>query len=488
MPFLLKDLQQLYAYNMDVINQIEEEFGDDYYDIEDEFNDYWNETLMPQIIKESSKGNGEWAGGGPIDYNESKVIYLFVRTRKPRNVLEIGFASGVSSSLIAKALEMNGEGNLYTGDLNSDPSHEWIISDFKKYIKKGIIKATYPIDGVQFVDNMDNNIPIDITFSDASHEKDFCHHLAIELRGKYPDALHLYHEYSFSPLSGEKFKNWISAKENLNHQRFYEREAFEEMFDSDIYEHYGFYGSCGLGVVKKRKKSIAMKIYYRLSNLEAGISKKKIPNATKKHCLENCIQEFGLENITILGDRLNDETKDYVNSLNLRLIEVDNGTGSGTFRDALDLAIKENDDEDMVYLLEDDFLHKPGSKQLLKEGINRFKMYTTLYDHPDKYIDASNGGNPQIQQRSEITRIARTNSVHWKLTNSTVMSFATFVYRLKEDYELLKKYSSNNITDSYGFFTELLQTKQISTVSSIPGYSTHCEAAWLSPYTDWEKI
>ena len=124
MPFLLKDLQQLYAYNMDVINQIEEEFGDDYYDIEDEFNDYWNETLMPQIIKESSKGNGEWAGGGPIDYNESKVIYLFVRTRKPRNVLEIGFASGVSSSLIAKALEMNGEGNLYTGDLNSDPSHE----------------------------------------------------------------------------------------------------------------------------------------------------------------------------------------------------------------------------------------------------------------------------------------------------------------------------------------------------------------------------
>ena len=142
----------------------------------------------------------------------------------------------------------------------------------------------------------------------------------------------------------------------------------------------------------------------------------------------------------------------------------------------------------MVYLLEDDFLHKPGSKQLLKEGINRFKMYTTLYDHPDKYIDAANGGNPQIQQSSEITRIARTNSVHWKLTNSTVMSFATFVYRLKEDYELLKKYSSNNITDSYGFFTELLQTKQISTVSSIPGYSTHCEAAWLSPYTDWEKI
>ena len=65
---------------------------------------------------------------------------------------------------------------------------------------------------------------------------------------------------------------------------------------------------------------------------------------------------------------------------------------------------------------------------------------------------------------------------------------ATLVHRLKEDYDLLMKYSSNNITDSYGFFTELLNKKQLSAVSSIPGYSTHCEAAWLSPFTDWGKI
>ena len=44
-------------------------------------------------------------------------------------------------------------------------------------------------------------------------------------------------------------------------------------------------------------------------NFQAGMSKKKIPNATKQHCLENCIKEFGVENITIIGDTLNDETK-----------------------------------------------------------------------------------------------------------------------------------------------------------------------------------
>lgn len=231
-----------------------------------------------------------------------------------------------------------------------------------------------------------------------------------------------------------------------------------------------------------------IKVYYRLSNLEAGLSKKKIPNATKKHCLENCIKEFGLENITILGDRLNQETLDYVNSLNIRLIQIDNGTGSGTFRDALNLAIKENNDDDLVYLLEDDFLHKPKSKKLLIEGLSKYNSYITLYDHPDKYMNPENGGNPYIQQEGENTKLVKTDSVHWKITNSTVMSFAARVSRLKEDYNLLLKYSSNRITDSFNLFLELSQTKGVVVLSSIPGYSTHCESLWLTPFTNWSKI
>jgi hypothetical protein len=231
-----------------------------------------------------------------------------------------------------------------------------------------------------------------------------------------------------------------------------------------------------------------MKIYYRLSNLEAGISKKKIPNSTKQHCLENCINEFGKENITILGDKLNDETKSYVNSLNLRLIEVNNGSGAGTFRDALNLAIKENKDSDLVYLLEDDFLHKLGSKKLLLEGLLNYNGYITLYDHPDKYLNKELGGNPFIEQNGEITRLVKTDSVHWKITNSTVMSFACKVSRLKEDYDLILKHSSAHITDSFKFFIELNKTKGIPVLSSVPGYSTHCELAWLSPLTNWKKL
>ena len=494
----LKDLRQAHSFDLKIVEQLDKEFGDDYTELQDEYNEFWDNGYLEQVEKQSSGGNGHIAGAGPIDYNEGKVIYLFIRTRKPKNVMEIGFASGCSSAVIAKALEMNGEGKLYTVDIkenpgksanpNDDQDKVWRIDYFNEYVDKGIIVPTYPKDALDYLNEFDKDIPIDLIFTDGSHEPEFCYPVATKLRELYPQALHLYHEWSFSPKTLGEPKKYISVTENLGAQTFSEREAFEQAFKYENYEHYGFYGSCGLGVVKKRKTPGAIKVYYRLSNFEAGISKKKIPNATKQHCLKNCINIFGLDNITVIGDTLNEETKKFVLDAGLRLIEVENGTGSGTFRDALDQAIADNNSGEMVYLLEDDFLHLPYSDRYLQEAITRAPLYVTLYDHPDKYINAKDGGNPQIEQQGEVTRLIKTDSVHWKLTNSTVMSFACRVERLIEDYDLLMKYSSNNITDSYGLFTELGQTKQIGVLSSVPGFSTHCESAWLSPLTNWNVI
>ena len=94
MAILLEDLRNVYSFQIDVVNQLEEEFGDDFDDVENEFNEFWESLLKDQIIKYASRGDGKFAGTGCIDYNEAKVIYLFIRTRKPRNILEIGFASG----------------------------------------------------------------------------------------------------------------------------------------------------------------------------------------------------------------------------------------------------------------------------------------------------------------------------------------------------------------------------------------------------------
>ena len=43
-----------------------------------------------------------------------------------------------------------------------------------------------------------------------------------------------------------------------------------------------------------------IKVYYRLSNQQAGMPKKKLKNASKEACLINCINHFGLENVKVI--------------------------------------------------------------------------------------------------------------------------------------------------------------------------------------------
>jgi hypothetical protein len=237
------------------------------------------------------------------------------------------------------------------------------------------------------------------------------------------------------------------------------------------------------------KNSTSIKVFYRLSNFEASISKKKLQNATKQHCLENCIREFGADSITVFGDTLNPETENFVKSKGLTYVPVKYASGAGTFMHAFNAAL-ELEDDTIVYLLEDDFLHLPGSKEILLEAASKYNAYVTLYDHPDKYIDRDFGGNPQVTDGGEVTKLIRTESSHWKITNSTVMSFAARVSRLKADRELMKSASERfaKMTDSYWFFTQLSQTVGVPVLSAVPGLSTHCETKWLSPFTNWTEV
>ena len=169
MAFKLRDLKQQQSFNVYFVKQLEKEFGDEYKKYEAEFDRYYDKTWLHQVETQSSDGNGKWAGAGPVDYNEAKVLYTFIRVRKPKKVLEVGFASGCSSAVIAKALDKNNKGKLDTVDFKSDPSHKWIIDDFKKYIKKGIINPIYPKDGVEYVEE-NKDIQYDFVFIDGSHE------------------------------------------------------------------------------------------------------------------------------------------------------------------------------------------------------------------------------------------------------------------------------------------------------------------------------
>ncbi|MEX2573505.1 MAG: hypothetical protein WD317_04375 [Balneolaceae bacterium] len=231
-----------------------------------------------------------------------------------------------------------------------------------------------------------------------------------------------------------------------------------------------------------------LRVIYRLSpeGASAGRKKSKLPHASKKHCLQNCIDVFGKENITVVGDRLGEEMEEFVIPRVKTYFSVNCGNGRDTFFHALGYGLDTFESDDVLYLLEDDFLHKAGSGQILREGLG-ISSYASLYDHPDKYLNRESGGNPFTEWGGEITRLLKTESTHWKLTNSTVMSFAVHVNTIREDEDIFREINTAKVTDSFRTFLRLRE-KNRTLVTPVPGWSTHTELRWLSPFEEWEKI
>ena len=234
-----------------------------------------------------------------------------------------------------------------------------------------------------------------------------------------------------------------------------------------------------------------MILYYRISN-NSNSSKIKLPNATKEHCLDNFLKEFDkTENdITIVADNLFDyNLKQFIISkikYNIHLIETKLGN-SKSFIYCLENACSRMSDVDWFYMSEDDYLYLPNSFQILKEALE-ISDYVTLYDHIDKYMEPNEGGNPQIENGGELTKVVLTKSSHWKFTNSTTGTFGANADVLKKDISTWKKYFFNNECHDYEACCELTKIHGRSLISCIPGKSTHTETRWLSPLIDWTKI
>ncbi len=231
-----------------------------------------------------------------------------------------------------------------------------------------------------------------------------------------------------------------------------------------------------------------MKIIYRIS--DAGYNKIKPDYINNENCLKNFCNVFfdHIYDIHIIADNCSEPTidmiKKYIDPISIEKVSV--GHGAGTFNLALDKALKWDDDE-IVYFVENDYLHKPGSPEILKEGFNLGASFVALYDHPDKYMDPRSGGNPYCGGGAEDTRVYLTESTHWKITNSTTMTFASKVSTLKQNEEILRKHTSGTHPNDFQMFLELRENNKLL-ITPIPGYATHGETAWLSPLTDWNQI
>ena len=245
--------------------------------------------------------------------------------------------------------------------------------------------------------------------------------------------------------------------------------------------------------MRDRRNINKIHVFYRIS--DNGFKSKIKPDyITKLNCLRNALEMFPYDKVifNVYVDKVTDETDRGINNLckgrpNTNIVHINCGNGGYSFREVYDAALKLNDN-DFVYFLEDDYIHRHHSLDVLVDGAMwNYTDYVTLYDHPDKYDNNPTGINPTCRNFGENTYVFKTNMVHWKVTNSTTMTFGTFVNILKRDKDIFWKWTETGYPYDYDIFKELgSQGKLLS--SPIPSMSTHGETKFLAPFVDWERI
>ena len=229
-----------------------------------------------------------------------------------------------------------------------------------------------------------------------------------------------------------------------------------------------------------------MRIIYRIS--DTGYNKVKPDYINNENCLANATKEFDDTIWSVIADNISEDTNNMIQKYVTRdcILYAEKGNGAATFNMALDEALMYDDDE-IIYFIENDYLHKPGSQKIIQEAFELGASFVSLYDHPDKYMIPEKGGNPYCEGGAEDTRVYKSNSVHWKITNSTTMTFASKVSTLKRVEPILRKWTSGVHPDDFKMFLDLRSQNELL-ITPIPGFATHGETAWLSPLCKWHLV
>jgi hypothetical protein len=230
-----------------------------------------------------------------------------------------------------------------------------------------------------------------------------------------------------------------------------------------------------------------MKLIYRIS--DTGYNKVKPDYINNENCLKNFVNIFGEQDMQVIADNISQETRDmickYIHPSKITYVSC--GDGAKTFNLALDMALKYEDNE-IIYFVENDYIHLKGSPEILQEGFDLGAPYITLYLHPDKFIPPQWGGNPEVDTDGGYpTKIYRGHTELWGVFNSTTMTFASTVSTLKSDEDILRKHTSGTHPNDFQMFLELRNTNQKILICPLNTYSTHGETLWLAPLYKKEK-
>lgn len=210
--------------------------------------------------------------------------------------------------------------------------------------------------------------------------------------------------------------------------------------------------------------------YYRIS--DNSYRKEKLVD--KVDCLSNFLEVFTNLEGTILADNCDQSTISMIENLisgkDIQLVKSKKGN-AGALKKCIDLAIQNLKENDLVYFVEDDYLHHYKANQFLKSwdrSIMQDVSYATFYDHPDKYSCLYGNGE---------TSKVYCDKIHWRETQSTTMTFFTKVKELKLDYSIWLEHTSENHPRDHEIFTKILNENHYrgKLICAIPGLAVHTD-------------
>lgn len=148
------------------------------------------------------RDTGQWPNMS-VFADEGRVVYALIRALKPAQVIEVGVASGGTSTHILSALEVNGKGNLWSVDIVPDcglnvPAnlrHRWTF-------------VTADALTVQLPDRAD------FCFEDGAHNMTFTTQVLTRLKALNPRAI-LSHDALTNEVYGDAFQVLPAFKEAL---------------------------------------------------------------------------------------------------------------------------------------------------------------------------------------------------------------------------------------------------------------------------------
>jgi len=246
-----------------------------------------------------------------------------------------------------------------------------------------------------------------------------------------------------------------------------------------------------------------LKVYYRLS--DKNRRGKAPPYVTNENCLNNFFKNFELtvnDKFTIIADNISEDTETWLKNKKLEYIKTSLGN-CGSFDFSLKHAINESNlnDNDIVYFVENDYIHRKHSRVALEEGFDHTPAdYITLYDGPEKYCRHYNINYNNFVNFNEAgfenfkSKIYACPNFCWRTSNCTTMTFAGKVKTFKEDYDMIRFNLVNmrtpemlykTIPSDWQMFVGLIETRSRILINPIPGFCTHGDL--LSPYIQWSQ-